>query len=82
MFDNIQVTISNVYFRFEDELYNTKLQKHEGFSMGLLLKEFSVRTSETNFESMTELNEDGTPKNNLTSKKVKLTGFSIFCDWD
>jgi hypothetical protein len=44
--DNIQISIKNIYFRFEDEMSSLKSQK---FSIGLRLKEFGVYNADANY---------------------------------
>lgn len=97
--DNLRVSIKNVYFRFEDSYsimvknqLGNWLKERENFSMGLKLKEFSIFTTDKNFESIKEKKRSDRPKNTknhklddeeyLTFKTIKLEGFSLFCNWD
>jgi len=44
--DNIQISIENIYFRFEDEMESLNGQK---FALGVRLKEFGVYNADKNY---------------------------------
>lgn len=82
--ENIRIEVSNIYFRFEDKMSGD----NEDFALGLLLKEFSVFNCNSKFERLEPHNkerkdaEDGPAyKALLRYKKIKISGFSVFCDW-
>ena len=89
--DNLEISIKNVYFRFEDSLTNIKSEaSHKKidtkFCFGLKLKEFKIFSADENFEKAKEA-IDITRKNiieekdKLVYKVIKLDGFSLFCDY-
>lgn len=60
---------------------NKKTKSVEWFSMGLLLKEFSIFTNKDSVQETANETADQESLSNLSNKTVKLVGFSIFCDW-
>jgi vacuolar protein sorting-associated protein 13A/C len=48
--DNVQITIKNVYIRYEDE-FTAKNQGEGKFSFGILLKEFSAFTTDKEWQT-------------------------------
>jgi len=86
---NIKIEVTNIYFRFEDKMSGDK----NFFSLGLQLKEFSVFNCDSNFEKLEpgqterpdliEKEKEGKDYyKDLLFKKIKIKGFSIFCDWE
>lgn len=93
--DNLRVSVKNVYFRFEDS-HNVRVNIGEGqtrmeqekFSIGLTLREFSIFTTDKNYQSVQNRERDNKrlkknigDEERLTFKTVKLDGFSVFCNW-
>ena len=82
--DNIQISVKNIYFRFEDKMNVTNQNKK--YAIGVRLKEFSVYTSDKQFKRLDDESvehEEVEPGDNLLTFKVAtIKGFSIFCDWD
>lgn len=83
--DNIQISIKNVYFRFEDDLQGQEIP----FAIGLKLKEFSVSNNSDENDGDTDLNikriarkSSGKNPKFLTYKKATVNGLSIFCDYE
>lgn len=86
--ENIRIEVSNIYFRFEDKMSGD----NEDFALGVLLQEFSVLNCNSNFEKLGPHNkdrqdldgEDGEDayKALLRYKKIRISGFSVFCDWE
>lgn len=87
IFDNIEINVSNVYFRFEDEIVNKRAAKREWFGMGLMLKEFSVFSADASYQK-TEAGDEGDEDDQevkeagLSFKVARLKGFRLFCDWE
>jgi len=80
--DNLTISIRNIYFRFEDKLSSIVTSQPE-FTIGIVLKEFSVFTVDHNFEKK---DPDSPPHDDpdvalLTFKVALIEGFSVFCDW-
>ena len=82
--ENIRIEVSNIYFRFEDKMSGD----NEDFALGLLLKEFSVFNCNSKFERLEPHNKDRVDPEEAQSykallryKKIKISGFSVFCDW-
>ena len=86
--DNIQISIKNIYFRFEDKMSVTN--QNEKYAIGIKLKEFSVFTSDKHFHRLDQENAKhdkadcaaDAGDSLLTFKVANIKGFSIFCDWD
>jgi hypothetical protein len=78
--DNIQISINNVYFRFEDTGKDKRTGLDQVFSIGLMLKEFSVFTADKEYKRVKD-SKKVEKKDGLTFKVVHLQGLSIFCDW-
>ena len=83
--DNIQISVTNIYFRFENTLNHNVTKKDEVFAIGLRLKEFSVFTTDDDFNKVEDqqaklhkLREEDA----LTHKMVKIGGFTLFCDYE
>ena len=88
--DNIQISIRNIYFRFEDQMSGTHQHEnaHEKFAIGIKLKEFSVFTSDKDFKEISHDASKDASKNvvdakdkDLTYKVATIDGFSVACDW-
>ena len=79
--DNLQVSIKNTYFRFEDSIVSNG--KLENFSIGLKLKEFAIFTGDSDFKRLEQvIKDEDRHKNPLTYKVARIEGFSLFCDWE
>ena len=83
--DNLQVSVKNLYFRFEDNV-----QIRNGFehcNIGIKLKEFSIYTGDSEYKRINQVSREA-PKPEpddthlLTYKVAKLEGLSLFCDWN
>lgn len=83
--DNIQISVTNIYFRFENTLNHNVTKKDEVFAIGLRLKEFSVFTTDVDFNKVEDQQANGHKLHEedvLTHKMVKIGGFTLFCDYD
>jgi hypothetical protein len=79
--DNLQVSIKNTYFRFEDTIITNG--RPESFSIGLKLKEFAIFTGDSDFKRLNQvIKDEDRYKNPLTYKVARIEGFSLFCDWE
>ena len=83
--NNLKISITNVYFRFEDKLLSApplpNNQQH--YVLGIKLKGAFLRTCNSSYEEVedsSKLNETG-DKAKLNFKKISIEDFSIFCDW-
>jgi len=90
--DNLQVSVSNIYFRVEDKLVgkdlDTQAQADPNYCLGFKLKEFHIFTADREYnrvEAVKPKDEKATgkvdPESKLTFKVAQIKGFSIFCDW-
>ena len=77
--DNLQISIKNILFRFEDKLLGENSSK---FTIGVKLKEFCVFTGDQNFQRMKQVSDEKVKPHPLTFKVAKIEGFSLFCDWE
>ena len=75
----MQVSIKNIYFRFEDEILDKSVSRK--YSLGLKLKSFTIFTGDSNYEKIKTPDTSDKSENKLTYKVAKLTGLSLFCDW-
>ena len=75
----MQVSIKNIYFRFEDEILDKSVSRK--YSLGLKLKSFTIFTGDRNYEKLKTPDTSDKSENKLTYKVAKLTGLSFFCDW-
>lgn len=92
--DNLQISIRRVYFRFVDtmEVQSTsdmseaeRERLNKEFSLGIKLKEFTVYTTDKTYETRILHVNDGKYKSEsdkLTFKVVRISGFSVFCNWE
>ena len=85
--NNLKITISNVYFRFEDKLLLQPgcgiTATQERYMIGVKLKSFTVRTCDQDYKEVADaikVKETGERKK-LSYKTVNIEDFSIFCDW-
>ncbi|OMJ83635.1 hypothetical protein SteCoe_15424 [Stentor coeruleus] len=67
--ENIQLTIKNVYIRYEDHLTS-----EFGFAFGVFFDEISLKSCDSSWENMHENNEK------TFYKAAKISDFCIFCD--
>ena len=74
--DNIQINIKNIYVRYEDS-FSAPTQGNGKFVMGLLLKEFSIHTTASDWKTeIMSLGEE------LTHKLGIINNFSLFLDYE
>ena len=74
--DNIEITIKNIYIRYEDS-FSAPNQGSGKFAIGILLKEFSTHTTGSDW-----LNKAMSIGEEITHKLAKLKNFSLFLDYD
>ena len=73
--DNLQVTLKNVYIRYEDGLSATN-QGDGKFILGILLKEISAYTTMSDWKSKNMNSES-----EVTFKLAKIKNFTMFLDY-
>jgi vacuolar protein sorting-associated protein 13A/C len=74
--DNLQISIKNVYFRYEDE-YSAPKQGSGKFAMGILLKELSAFTTNEEWKE-----KEMVTGSDITFKLGLVKGLTVFLDYD
>ena len=73
--NNLQISVSDICIRFDDEISNPKIP----FSFGILMKDFFLRSTDEKYTI--DLPEDSNvPYSEVNRKIIKLTNFSMFLD--
>ena len=74
--DNLQITIKNIYVRYEDD-FSAPNQGNGKFVLGVLLKELSTYTTGPDWKS--KMMAEG---QDITNKLAKIENFTVFLDYD
>lgn len=83
--NNLKITLTNIYFRFEDKLLSPPPlpNNEQHYVLGIKLKGLYLKTCDSKYEEVedsSKLKESGEMAK-LNFKKLLIEDLSIFCDW-